>query len=166
MSEAQQEKVREEAPDPVEQEPEPEAVEEEPAAEEAPEEDNDLAAETDVAKLRHEAASRRRQLRTVEAERDALRERVDTHDRAEVERLATGRLANPADAWLAIGSLDELRGADGVLDQARVEAGLGRIVQERPHWAAATRMPDLHQGARAPEREAPSFGQALKGGRR
>src|SRR4051794_35197589 len=48
-----------------------------------------VAGEPDVAKLRHEAASRRRQLREAEAERDALRERVDQHDREAVERIAS-----------------------------------------------------------------------------
>jgi hypothetical protein len=118
----------------------------------------------DVQALRHEAASRRRQLRAAEAERDQLREQIDLYDRQTVERLATGRLADPADAWLAIGALDELRGDDGVLDEAKVEAGLDRIVQERPHWGAPRDHPNLHQGARQPERQAPSFGQALKSG--
>lgn len=45
----------------------------------------------DVAALRREAAQRRRQLRTVEQERDQLRERVDRLDRAEVERRAAVR---------------------------------------------------------------------------
>lgn len=130
-----------------------------------PNTERDEATETDVAKLRHEAASRRRALRAVEAERDALREREDKRDRQTVERIATGRLADPADAWLAIGSLDELRGHDGVLDEALVGAGLDRIVQERPHWAKQSH-PNLHQGVRQSERQAPSFGQALKSGGR
>jgi hypothetical protein len=119
----------------------------------------------DVAALRHEAASRRRQLRAAEAERDQLREQIDLYDRQTVERIATGRLADPADAWLAIGSLDELRGEDGVLDEAKVGAGLDRIVQERPHWAKQSH-PNLHQGVRPPERRAPSFGEQLKQGGR
>jgi hypothetical protein len=120
----------------------------------------------DVQALRREAASRRRALRVAEKERDQLREQIDLYDRQTVERIATGRLADPADAWLAIGSLDELRGDDGVLDEAKVGAGLDRIVQERPHWGAPRDHPNLHQGVRQSERAAPSFGQALKGGGR
>lgn len=127
--------------------------------------ERDEATETsDVQALRREAASRRRALRVAEKERDQLRGQIDLYDRQTVERIATGRLADPADAWLAIGSLDELRGDNGVLDEAKVEAGLGRIVRERPHWAAPRDHPNLHQGVRQSERAAPSFGAALKSG--
>lgn len=81
---------------------------------------DDLAAETDVGKLRHEAASRRRELRTVEKERDALRGRVDLLDRQEVERLVSPSLADPSDLWSGV-ELAELRGEDGDRDHGAQE---------------------------------------------
>lgn len=123
---------------------------------------DDLAAETDVTKLRHEAASRRRQLRTAEAERDQLRERVDTHDRAEVERLVAGALADPTDVWGAV-ELDALR-EGGAVAEAKVNEAVAALLESKPHYAKPMARPNLHQGARQPERAAPSFGQALKSG--
>jgi hypothetical protein len=117
----------------------------------------------DVAALRHEAASRRRQLRTVEAENVALRERVDRHDRAEVERLVSPALADPTDVWSAV-ELDALRGDDGVIGEAKVGEALAALLDRKPHYAKAR--VDLHQGVRQSERVAPSFGQALKSGGR
>jgi len=117
----------------------------------------------DVQALRHEAASRRRQLRAAEAENVALRERVDRHDRAEVERLVSPALADPTDVWSAA-ELDALRGEDGVIGEAKVGAALAALLDRKPHYAKAR--VDLHQGVRQSERVAPSFGQALKGGGR
>jgi hypothetical protein len=123
---------------------------------------DDLAAETDVAKLRHEAASRRRQLRAAEAERDQLRERVDTHDRAEVERLVAAALADPTDVWGAV-ELDALR-EGGAVDAAKVNESVAALLEAKPHYALDRPRVDLHQGVRQTERQAPSFGQALKSG--
>lgn len=117
----------------------------------------------DVAALSREAATRRRQLRETEAERDALRTRVDGYDKAEIERRAAERMASPADVWLA-SSLDAMRDDDGQIDDAKVDAELSRIVEERPHWKKA-KMPDLHQGAAigaSIEPPPPSFGEQLK----
>src|ERR1700758_3047520 len=46
-----------------------------------------------------EAAKYRRRLRETEAERDALRGRVETMQRNEIQRMAADRLADPADLW-------------------------------------------------------------------
>ncbi len=119
---------------------------------------------SDVAGLRREAAGYRRRLREAERERDGLRERVDDHDRREVERLAGEHLAEPADLWLA-SSLDVMRTDDGALDREKVGAELARVTSEKPHWSKANR-PNFHQGARALPVEPPSFGQALKSGGR
>jgi hypothetical protein len=124
--------------------------------------DLDLDRESDVAKLRHEAASRRRQLREVEAERDGLREQVDTFHRERVERIAGQRLADASDVWTTV-ELAELRDADGGLDEARITAAVADVLQRKPHWAnQVPPAPDLHQGARPVPPEKPSFGRALR----
>lgn len=120
----------------------------------------------ELARVRAEAASRRRQLRDVEAERDQLRERVDAADRAEVERRAeAARFHVPADVW-SVTSLEDLRGGDGRIDAEKVGQVLVNVRSERPHWIRHEG-PSPHQGARPPVRErGPSFGDALKGARR
>lgn len=120
---------------------------------------------SDVQALRHEAASRRRQLRTVEAERDGLRERIDAQDRAEVERAVAGSLADPTDVWSAV-ELDAVRGEDGAVDEAKVSETLAGLLERKPHYALPQERVNLHQGARQEIPQAPSFGQALKSGGR
>ena len=66
---------------------------------EPPDPELDLDREGDVSKLRQRGGVVRRQLRQVEAERDALRERVDAHDREAVERIAVATLSDPSDLW-------------------------------------------------------------------
>lgn len=115
-----------------------------------------------------EAAKWRRQLRQVEAERDALRAREDERDRQEVERLAGERMASPADLWLSTG-LDAMRDEDGVLDAKLIEQEVRRVLNDRPHWSRREPPPDLHAGARrdVPPDEPPSpFGDAFRRARR
>ncbi|MBF6298038.1 hypothetical protein IU459_10815 [Nocardia amamiensis] len=83
-----------------------------------------------------EAAKWRKQLRTVEAERDGLRERVTAFERAEVERLAADRLADPADLWTGGVDLESLRGKDGI-DAAKVGKAVDAILRSHPHWQRA-----------------------------
>jgi hypothetical protein len=118
---------------------------------------------SDVQALRHEAATRRRALRTVEAENVALRERVDRHDRQEVAALAGEVLADPSDFTAAI-DLDVLRGEDGAVDAAKVSEQLAALLKAKPHYRLDRPRVDLHQGARQAEPEAKSFGAALKSG--
>jgi hypothetical protein len=117
-----------------------------------------------VGSLRHEAAQRRRQLREVEVERDALREQLTTYQRGEVERMVAERLTAPADLFLTV-ELADLVGGDGRLDPEKVTAAADQAVAERPHWAVTGR-PNLHQGTRPAPPEPPSFGAQLKGARR
>jgi hypothetical protein len=141
----------------------------------APEHDDDLDRTDDVQALRREAASRRRALRDSEAQNAQLRERVDTQERKEVERLAGERMASPSDLLLAV-SLDDLRGDDGLLDSDRAAAAITDVLNQRPHWAKATPEPepegpaphpDHHHGPRgtAQEPKPLSFGKELKGAR-
>ncbi len=124
----------------------------------------------DLPAANREAAMRRRQLREVEAERDALRSRLDDRDRQEVQRLATDRLADPDDLWLST-SLDAMRADDGTIDTDKAAAELERVLSEKPHWArkATPSAASFHAGPRGGvSPEPPSFGatvkRALRGG--
>ncbi|MET4432397.1 hypothetical protein [Mycolicibacterium sp. 624] len=64
----------------------------------------------------------REQLRAAEAERDALRQNVETMQRREVERLAAEHLTKPAALWTVGVELASLVGEDGTVDADRVLA--------------------------------------------
>jgi hypothetical protein len=98
-----------------------------------------------------EAAKYRRRLRETEAERDALRERVENYERRDAEGIARDLgAAVPADLWTLVG-LDDLRGDSGELDEELVRQRVGAILTERPTWRRPA--PDLGQGPRQPSHE-------------
>lgn len=145
------------APAPAAGPPEPREAHEEPES-----------ASGDMSALRHEAASRRRQLREAEAERDALRERVNQHDREDVERVAARSLADPSDL-LSTTSLDDLRDDAGAIDWEAVNQAVVDLLERKPHYAKPRpdlSTPDLHAGPRQTVPQPPSFGRALKSARR
>ncbi|MGV9540732.1 hypothetical protein ACWDSF_05345 [Nocardia beijingensis] len=121
----------------------------------APTASNDaVATETDSGEQpngNREAAKYRRQLRETETERDALRERVTAYERAEVERLAADRLADPSDLWTGGTDLEMLRGKDGAIDPAKVGKAIEGVLESHPHWQRTTRprpaVGSLHSGA-------------------
>ena len=87
----------------------------------------------DVASLRREAAGYRTRLRDTEAERDALRARVERHERADVERLAEAAgFAQPSDVFMFAQDLEQLRADGGELDPGRVAELAARVLTERP----------------------------------
>jgi len=102
-----------------------------------------------------EAAERRRELRAVQAERDALREHVASLQRAEVERLAGDTLAVPSDLW-AVGGVDlaDLLGPDGQLDPDAASAAIAALVITRP---------GLQKGAEVPAHLRAGFGYGYSG---
>jgi len=131
-------------PDPVEQTPPPHVAEVS-----TPEPTDEHAS--------REAASYRRRLRETEAERDALRERIDGYERREVEAVARELgAAVPADLW-TLTNLDELR-VDGVLDMESARAKITDLLRDRPTWRRA--LPDLGAGARAGTQESRKPGLA------
>lgn len=75
-----------------------------------------------------EAAKYRRKLRDTETERDQLRDRVTGFQRAEVERLAAGRITNPAALWAAGVELESLLGPDGNPDPVKVQDAAQRAI--------------------------------------
>ena len=83
--------------------------------------------------MSREAAAYRRQLRETQAERDTLREQLDSLQTAEVERLASSAgLAVAGDVWLHGASLDTLRAEDGAVDVEAVTGLVDAIVKDRP----------------------------------
>lgn len=72
-----------------------------------------------------EAAKYRRRLRDAEAERDQLAQRVESMQRAEVERLATAADLRPAALWASGLELADLLSDDGTVDAAKVSTAIG-----------------------------------------
>lgn len=80
-----------------------------------------------------EAARYRRRLRETESERDTLARRVETLQRAAVERAAAEHLAQPGDLW-ALGTQlsDLLDGDTGDVDDGKVTAAIDSLLSSRP----------------------------------
>lgn len=93
-----------------------------PESESGPPDAHDEQQAGDDAGLTRRDRRYREQLRAAEAERDTLRQTVETMQRAEVERLAAGHLKKPAALWTAGVELASLLGDDGTVDPERVLA--------------------------------------------
>lgn len=113
-----------------------------------------------------EAAKYRRQLRDSQAETEALRDRVTTWERRHAEQAAAAKLADPADLWAAGVTLDDLRGDDGDLDPAKIDAALDEVLAAHPHWyrdRKPTPKPDTRQGGGHSDiQEDPSWSKAIR----
>lgn len=113
-----------------------------------------------------EAAKYRRQLRDVETERDTLRGTLETLQRAEVQRIASADLAQPAALWAAGTQLADLLGEDGTVDPAKVTAAVG-AARVALGLAQPIRqpMPDPGQGITDPKAATPdgSWQSMLRG---
>jgi len=129
------------------------AVPEEPHTQDPADEQTDTRAEKGTA---GEAARYRRRLRDTEAERDQLRGRVEHLQRGEIERLAAGRLTDPADIWRDGAQLADLTNDDGHIDPAKVNATLDALLKAHGHWGiqqsytAPPRQGSLRSGASTP----------------
>lgn len=160
--------------DPAEPDTAPEDAPEtpdDPAQVEAPPADDDPTEEPDDggADPGKEAARYRRRLRDTEGERDTLSGRLERMQRREVERLATDRLAVPADV-LTYGGTDlaDLLDDAGDVDPARVQAAVAATLEQRPGLARPVprRMPDFGGGQRGePIDTGTTWAEALKGGK-
>ncbi|MGD7707249.1 hypothetical protein [Microlunatus sp. Y2014] len=87
-----------------------------------------------------EAAKYRRQLRDVEAERDALTERLEAVQRQQVSELLTNAhvagaplLHDPADLWRHGVELASLLAEDGTVDLGRARTAAADLIRDRPH---------------------------------
>ncbi len=83
-----------------------------------------------------EAARYRTRLRAVEAERDALAARVAAFTRAEVERHAAARLADPDDLF-SLGKVEvaDLFDDEGLVDVGKVEQAVIDLLERKPRLA-------------------------------
>lgn len=111
--------------------------------------------EVDEGKSRgSEAAKWRTRLRSTEAERDTLAQRVARLQTSEVHRLASARMADPDDLTVHGVQVVDLLDDDGEVDEAKVEAAVDALLTKRPRLAADYE-PDaegLDGGARASTR--------------
>ncbi len=98
-----------------------------------------------------EAARWRTRLRTTEAELTTARTRLETLQRAEVERLASDTLAQGSDVFTVAGiALDEVLTPEGTVDADLVRMAVAQLVATRPglHKGAKQVAPDVGQGNR------------------
>lgn len=134
-----------------------------PAAESETQEDN-----SPEASPNSEAAKWRRQLRDVEAERDALAERVRGYQRRECESMVSDLLDVPADLF-EIGMVDvnAFYDDDGTLNEGELRAAAGALLEERPRLGkprpAGPRWQDFGQHSPPPPARGGGWNELLKG---
>jgi hypothetical protein len=88
---------------------------------------------TEVPQKSNKEARYRVERNEARAERDALAQRVERLQRAEVERLAADKLSHPADLFSLSGNeLADYLTDDGDVDAEKVAADVAEIVAERP----------------------------------
>lgn len=110
-----------------------------------------------------EAARYRRRLRDTEAERDALKSRLEVLQRGEVERLISDRFADPADIWRDGATLESLLTDDGNIDPMKVNTLATGLLETHRHWGITkTDSRGLRSGATGPQPRKNGFAQAFK----
>ena len=122
-------------------------------------------------KLANEAAKWRREYRSAETRLTVASARIEEMQKAEINRLAATKLADPTDLWLAPGvDLGGLLGDDGLVDPERVEEATEAILEAKPHWRSRPRPVGAPANAvqgdgKPPEHvEEPTWATLLKGG--
>jgi hypothetical protein len=105
-----------------------------------------------------EAAKYRRRLREAETERDRLSERIESLQRAEVERLATAAGLRPAALWASGPELADLVADDGTVDASKVSAAIG-AAREQLGIPAPPVGPRVPKEGRSPGRPAKPSGR-------
>ncbi|MFG1780931.1 hypothetical protein ACGFIU_00710 [Rhodococcus oryzae] len=102
-----------------------------------------------------EAAKYRHRLREAEAALSVATERINQFLRAEVQRIAAGKLAEPDDVFTFGPELTDLLATDGEVDTGKVADALHAILTARPGLAAGARPPIVPSH--------PNFGQGSTG---
>lgn len=105
-----------------------------------------------------EAAKYRRRLREAEIERDQLSDRVESLQRAEVERLASADGLRPAALWASGAELADLLGDDGTVNAPKVSAAIGSA-REQLGIPAPPVGPRVPKEGRSPGRPAKPSGR-------
>lgn len=122
--------------------------------------------DTEAPDANNEAKKYRKRAQAAEAERDQLRTRLDTLQRAEVGRLASthGEKIHNTEDLFEIGGvvLEDLKDDDGNLDPAKVAASLEALHTERPYLFVEKRFPNLMQGERDTIKGRTTWASALK----
>jgi hypothetical protein len=98
-------------------------------------------------------------------ERDALAQRVERYQRAEVERLAADGLSHPADLFSLSGNeLADYLTEDGEVDAEKVAADVVAVLAERPglRRPAPAYDPSVGLGGRLPARREPTAADLFK----
>lgn len=103
--------------------------------------ESDAQSESEGGNPSREAAKYRTRLRETEAERDALRQRLDHFQKGEVERVAADKLADPRDLWKNGAKLEELLDEHGNLDVGKVNQRIKDTLTSSPHYAKSARQP-------------------------
>jgi hypothetical protein len=88
--------------------------------------------------------------------------------RAEIERIAAGKLAEPSDLWLDGLTMDAVLNDQGDVDPARVDQAISALLEKRPHWRAPGRPPIRHglqSGASKPDYRQSNWADPLRPGR-
>ena len=98
------------------------------------------------------------------AERDAMTQRVERMQRAEVERLAADGLSHPADLFSLSGNeLADYLTESGEVDAEKVAADVAAVLAERPGLRKQTPGYDPSQGLGGkPPKGSPSFADLMK----
>ncbi|OBK58296.1 hypothetical protein A5656_16615 [Mycobacterium gordonae] len=115
-----------------------------------------------------EAARYRRQLRDVQAERDALTDRVRAYQRRECESMVSDLLDVPADLF-DIGQIDitAFYDEDGTLNEGELRAAAGALLEERPRLGkpqpTGPRWQNFGQYAPPPPARGAGWSDVLKG---
>ncbi|QTI67652.1 hypothetical protein [Gordonia polyisoprenivorans] len=127
--------------------------------------------DSDRGELIAESKKYRQRAQAAEGERDALRGRLESAQRAQVLALAAG-LSEPADVFstpLGGADLDDLLDDDGLVDPGKVRATVDAVVLARPGLArdhASTALfGDVGQGRtkkHRPEKSGPTWAEVLK----
>lgn len=103
-----------------------------------------------------EAASRRRQLRETEAQRDALAAKIECMQRAEISRIAATELAQADDLFTVGGNtVADLLNDAGDVDPGKVKEKTAELVRLRPGMSK--------HAYRIPPPRYPNFGQGSSG---
>jgi len=89
--------------------------------------DTDKSGANEARKYRHRAQA-------AEAERDALRGRLEHMQRSQVERLASAKLTDASDIWRDGAELADLLDENGNIDHSKVDRLASTLVDAHRHW--------------------------------